>query len=175
MNNPSVSVDPSGLYGEAPAPPIVAAKAGDSSGSNSNSSGGGSNLTDLLKGPRTCGAIFVGLWSRDLGAWSGTRQIYRDAEGKRDEGKENAFRHCIWQCLLEYYCPYDAEIWGYGREWLTILDDGWIKPDTEADFHNNSFGRYFGFLARMWGDPLRCYRYCHGAVHMGLLDDTSHE
>lgn len=57
----------------------------------------------------------------------------------QDGWKENAYRHCIWQCLLTYRIGWDAaEKWGNAHE---AADP---TLDKRIDQHNNYVGRLFG-------------------------------
>jgi RHS repeat-associated protein len=86
----------------------------------------------------------------------------------RDSFKENAFRHCIWQCLLAHRIgSRRAEDWGRAHEGSSAT------VDSNVDRHNNHVGRLFGSRIRSvtWAAPPAYWAayFCNQAWLRGWL------
>ena len=84
--------------------------------------------------------------------------------------KENAMRHCIWQCLLTYYSGWTwANLWGWAHEKYSST----LAFEKKIDLRNNDVGRALGVeLRKRWfvlSPSWAAHDLCLGAWDRGWL------
>ncbi len=68
--------------------------------------------------------------------------------------KENALRHCMWQCMIAANDSWNwAQTWGWMHEVFANDNNG--PADTKVDYHNNYVGRLLGSKLGWLGGSLR--------------------
>ncbi len=89
--------------------------------------------------------------------------------GWMSKPKENAMRHCVWQCMITANDSWRwAEIWGAAHEIYADNHSG--KADTTVDYHNNYVGRLLGSnLPMLGGNVVGAFRLCSDAWDRGWL------
>lgn len=161
-NRPTKNSDPSGRYGGCggcinypPGGPEPNPLGPDRRGCKSPKS-----LQDITGGPCSCLPSDIKSWSEGILDWVDIWGGIFDDPGSTD--KSNAFRHCLWQCLLTQHCGKNiAALAGWWHENPNPKD-----PDYIADIINNQEGRRNGMEAPC---PANCYQMCREDLDNGIL------
>lgn len=118
---------------------------------------------DVFYGPDRCGLWFIRQWSQKVLDWVDEWQPNPNLPYGNGHDPRNAFRHCIWQCILSMYCGNTmASLSGYLHEFGVSPRD----PDRRADETNNRRGRQYERCANGVTD---CWTKCECGLSNGDL------